>query len=139
MYMLDTAVCLNHYEVISEVRDGISEGECPVDLMADIQKEKADGEMIVFTLTSEAIRMMCAYDSLKDIRYFKRLPFGYQGVGVWWLPEDPCEEVPEKEQEWMNMWTHDMCKTYFVEEVHTQEIKYKIPPKGSKVTHHIIG
>lgn len=68
--MLNTAICINEYDLIREERHGISEGECPVDLMAYIQKEKAEGELIVFTLTSEAIRCMCAYDSLTEIRYF---------------------------------------------------------------------
>ncbi len=137
--MLNTAICINEYDLIREERHGISEGECPVDLMAYIQKEKAEGELIVFTLTSEAIRCMCAYDSLTDIRYFRHLSSACQGVGAWWPPEDPLQKVPEEDQEWMRMWTTDMCKTYFVEEVHTKEIRYKQPRKGSSVVHHIIG
>lgn len=138
--MLDTAVFINHYTIIREERHDISEGDCPVDLMAAIQNEKAEDEMIVFTLTSEAMRKMCAYDSLNETRYryFRHLPFSYQGVGVWWVPEDPFQKVPEEDREWMRMWTKDMCKTYFVEEVHTEEIKYKLPPKGSSVVHHVI-
>lgn len=136
---MDTAISSSEYKVIREVPHNISEGQCPLDLMADIQKEKAEEEMIVFTLTSEAIRCMCAYDSLKELRYFRHLAIACQGVGVWWPSENPLQKIPEEDQEWMRMWTTDMCKTYFVEEAHTEEIRYKQPQKGVEVVHHIIG
>lgn len=137
---MNTAICSSDYKVIREEPHNISEGQCLLDLMANIQEETAEGEKIIFILTQEAIRCMCcSYDSGKELRYFKHLSNNRQGVGVWWLPTDPLQKVSEEAQKWMRMWTTDRCKTYFVEEVHTEKIQYKYPQKGSEVVQHVIG
>lgn len=125
---------MQKYDIVREERKPLSEEACPVDLMGELYKEKAENEEVIFTLTFEAFRKMCAFPSIKEITYF--LPWGgTQSIGVVWLPADPTES---HDDEWMVTSTDDRCKTYFVTETKTQEIVYKCPPEGSKVVHYII-
>ena len=120
---------MKQYEIVREERKYLSEDGCPVDLMGE-----AEDEDVIFTLSSEAYRRMCAFPVKKEVTYF--VPFGdTQSVGVVWPSDDPTEYTTS---DWMEMSTGDRCKTYFVERANTEEIVYKCPSEGARVVNYII-
>lgn len=125
---------LQQFKVIREERKDLAEEACPITLMGELYHAKADDEKVVFTLTSEAIRKMCASPIKRKLTYF--CPWkNTQGVGVVWPFEDPMDHSDKK---WMTMRTDNRGKTYFVEEVKTDNFLYQLPSEGSKTIHYII-
>lgn len=117
------------YEIVREERKTLLEEAYLVDLMSELYEAKAEDEEVIFTLTSEAFRKMCAFPSVKDIHYF--------------LPREEqqciCIEWTSAPQRWMSLMTSDRCKTYFVLEIRsTQETEYECPMKEGKVVQYII-
>jgi hypothetical protein len=129
---------MQKYEIIREERKDLPEEACPVDLMSELYKSKAEDENVIFTLTSEAFRKMCAFPVKKEVTYFEPWVDNTQSVCVVWLHGVNPSEHYSPDDEWLATRTSDRGKTFFVEEAKTEEITYKLPTKGSKVVHYVI-
>ena len=102
--------------------------------MGELYLVKATNEEVVFTLTSDAFRKMCAFPVENSVNYAVEQN-GMQIVTVDWPPDDPKDV---SEENWMTLATYDRCKTYFLSESLTDELIYNLPSVGSEVVHYII-
>ncbi len=114
-------------KIVREERKTLSEEAYLVDLMSELYKAKAEDKEVIFTLTSEAFRKMCAFPAIDKVvvRYYG------QSVPITWTSKGSTSE-------WMALNTSDRGKNYFVIEIRTQEIEYRCPMEDAKVVHYII-
>lgn len=123
---------LRKYKFIQEERRNLSKGENLLDLMGKLYKAKAEGEMILFTLTARAYQSMCDYNYPVD----GKMKVEYLGQFLETIKSFAVRRIFSKE--WMVLDTYDESKTFIVREVKMQEIVYKYPPSGAEVIHYII-
>ncbi len=116
---------MKQYEIVQEELRNLPKEACLIDFIGELYEAKKE-ENVIFTLSSEAFRKMCAFLSKKGTIYATQSEdnrISIEGISFDWATKKSIV-----------ISTTDKGKTYVVEEIS----KYTAPPKGSKVTNYII-
>ena len=120
-----------NFTVLREERRTISEGDCPVDLMGEIERYGRDIEACTpycYRLTLAAFTAMCVFPVDKDVKWSfddedSNLPY----VAIEWFPSG----------DGMELYTPDGGKTFMVWHSHTEELVCDLVEGGEYILYTI--